>query len=193
MVKSIIGGVVLAAFVSPAMASDFWVEYNYSTHECSIVEKKTPNDATAQGGPSAAPPADAPSSGAPSGLPISSPPQGFAAPTNETPPVVVAGVPNNANTPSTTPPATTKNPTASTSPAGAPNEAATPSAPSDTSSADKKDDPFAPLAAAWAAKKAAAEAAGTANVTTIQIGTAMHNREEAEEEMQVMRKCGLKN
>lgn len=210
MLKSILGAVVFAAFVSPAMANEYWVEYNYSTHECSIVEKKTPQSAAeaTQTGPATNPPPDVAASGTPNNSPLSSVPQGFAAPTKEMPPVVASGnanTPNNANTPSNantdtanTPSITpgsvaTTVPTAPASPTDAPNGAAAPGAPSPTDNTGKKLPQFDALAASWEAKKAAAEAAGTANVTTIEIGTAMQSREEAQAEMQVMRKCGLRN
>lgn len=192
MVKAIIGGVVLAALVSPAMANEYWVEYNYSTHECSVVEKKSPQSATeAQNGP---PPADVTAPGTPKDGSVSDVPQGFAPPTKDMPPVVASGAPNDATTPSVTPGATAPtNTTTAVNPTGAPNGAPTPGAPTDASNADSKNDPFSPLAASWERKKAAAEAAGTATVTTVEIGTAMRSREDAESEMQVMRKCGLKN
>ena len=194
MVKALIGGVVLATLAAPAMATEYWVQYDYTTHTCSIIEKKTagnPTDTTKDAA-TPNPTADATASNTPKDNPVSDTPQGFAAPTQATPPVVVSRAPS--QTPSTTPsPTATKNPPAPGSATGAPNGAAAPGAPQDTSSADKKDDPFAPLAAAWAAKKAAAEANGTANITRIEIGTAMQSREDAEAEMLVMRKCGLKN
>ena len=191
MFKSIIGGITLAALVSPAMANEYWVEYDYSTHTCSIVEKQTPQNSTdvTQNGPTATPAGTSATGG-----PISDVPQGFAAPTNKTPPVIASGAPNAADTtpvaPGTTAPA---NPTATAKPTGAPNGAAAPGAPTKASKKFDENDPFAGLAASWARKKAAAEAAGTANVTTVEIGDAMRTREDAEAEMLVMRKCGLKN
>ena len=49
--KSIICSVVLVALVSPALADEYWVEYNYSTQKCSIVETKSqkPAAGTSQG------------------------------------------------------------------------------------------------------------------------------------------------
>jgi hypothetical protein len=70
---------------------------------------------------------------------------------------------------------------------GAPNAATTEAAPTGGAHYD----PFKALAESWERKKAAAEAAGT-DTTKALIGTAMHSREEAESEMQVMRKCGLR-
>lgn len=186
--KSIIGGIVLAALISPAFADEYWVEYNYSTHECSIVEKKSPQSATdaTQIGPAANPTADVMASGAPNDGSTPRIPQGFAAPPKDIPPVVVTpGAPSDANAPSITPDAsapantiTTVSPTAR-------------GAPTDTSDGENKDDPFAGLAASWERKKAAAEAAGTADIMTAEIGTAMHSREDAENEMKIMRKCGI--
>ena len=47
-VKSIIGGIVLITLVTPALAADqYWVEYDYSTHQCSIVVK-TVDDTAAE-------------------------------------------------------------------------------------------------------------------------------------------------
>ena len=39
--KSIICGALLAALVSPSLADQYWVEYNYSTQTCSIMEIKS--------------------------------------------------------------------------------------------------------------------------------------------------------
>lgn len=193
--KSIIGGIVLAALISPAFANEYWVEYDYSTHECSIVEKKSPQSATdaTQIGPAANPTADVTASGAPNDGSTSNIPQGFAAPTKDMPPVVVSsGAPSDANTPSITPGDTAPaNTTTAVSPTDTPNGAPAPGAPTDTSNDENKDDPFAGLAASWARKKAAAEAAGTADIMTAEIGTAMHSREDAENEMKIMRKCGI--
>ena len=49
--KSIICSVVLVTLVSPSLADEYWVEYNYSTHKCSMVETKSqhPAEGTAQG------------------------------------------------------------------------------------------------------------------------------------------------
>ena len=185
--KSIIGGIVLAALISPAFADEYWVEYNYSTHECSIVEKKSSQSVTdaTQTGPAANPTADVTASGAPNDGSTSHIPQGFAPPPKDMPPVVVTRTPSDANTPSITPDAPAPaNTTTALSPTA-------PGAPTDTSDGENKDDPFADLAASWARKKAAAEAAGTADIMTAEIGTAMHSREDAENEMKVMRKCGI--
>jgi hypothetical protein len=176
------GVVVLTALVTPASASEFWVQYDYSAHECSIVEKKSPeNDAgTPQGA------ADA--SIAPK-VATSSPPT-----VDTTPAMLPASSAPAQTTTVISPPAGPGSATASPTPttaAGRP--PATAGSPTATTPADTKQDPYAPTTDAWARKKAAAEAAGTADVQTVLIGTAMHSREEAESEMQIMRKCGIAN
>jgi len=54
-VKSIICGVLFATLVSPSLAEQYWVEYNYSTQTCSIIETKSqePAGSTATGIPAA--------------------------------------------------------------------------------------------------------------------------------------------
>lgn len=175
-----IGGIVLAAFVSPAIANEYWVQYDYSTHECSVAEKKSdPNEAgTTQSGPPATPTQNMASTPTASTMPTIVP--GSEAPANTT---VIAGspdAPNDVTAPGSPPP------TSGT-------QAAAPGTPTAADAGDNKDDPFAALARTWARKKAEAEAAGTADVTIGLIGTAQHSREDAEAEMQIMRKCGIAN
>jgi len=177
-VKSIICGVILAALVSPAFANEYWVEYNYTTHQCSIVEKKSQEKDT----------------GTPQAVP------------NSPPNVTASGTPNNGTTPTILPASSAPaNTTVVTAAGGSSDAAPTTSAaapgsppttlgsPTATNPDDNKNDPTAALAAAWERKKTAAEAAGTADVQTAIIGTAMHSRTEAESEMQVIRKCGIAN
>jgi hypothetical protein len=40
MKKYLIAGLVIAGFVTPAFASEFYVAHSNSTHKCSIVAKK---------------------------------------------------------------------------------------------------------------------------------------------------------
>ena len=177
MVKSVIGVLILAALASPAFANEYWVEYDYSKHQCSVVEKKSQQN-----------------------------PQESAAPGNSTPTVAPSTAANSGNTPTMLPPSSapaqtrtvvtppTNDSTASASPTTASSKpTTTPAAPSSTDPDDTKKDPYGATAAAWAQKKAAAEAAGTADNQTALIGTAQHSRAEAESEMQIMRKCGIAN
>ena len=119
-------------------------------------------------------------------------------------PIVVQKSPETApNTANDTAAAATPNGTATgASPAGPPKDGTATGAPpvgtpKDATAAndtnDESKDVFAPLAAAWAKKEAAAKAAGTDKITTALIGSPLQSREEAENEMKVMRKCGLEN
>jgi hypothetical protein len=180
VLKSVFGSVVLAVLVSPAFAKEFWVQYDYSTHECSIVEKKSPENGTGTSQDATA--ANTEPNGATSN-----------APNTATTPTMLPASSAPANTTVITPsdqPGSAASPTPATA-------SGTPPATPDTSTAanpdDKKNDPYAATTAAWAKKKAEAEAAGTADVQTVLIGTAMHTREEAESEMQIMRRCGIAN
>lgn len=180
--KSMFGGIVVAALVSPAFASEYWVQYDYSSHECSIVEKKSEQDkaGASQSSPAANPApevASAPTAGAmPTMLP------GTNAPANTTVVTAPSGSPRADGTkPSSGAPATSGTPTV---------------ADSDDSKANPDDSAkafFGALVQSWERKKAAAGAAGTADITVGLIGTAQHSREEAEAEMQIMRKCGIAN
>jgi hypothetical protein len=190
VVKSIIGGIVLTTLVTPALAAEqYWVEYDYSTHECSIVVKTvddtapdTTNDAAVADTPqdrrrgwhatandSAA--ADTPQDGTANGIPTPAP-------------IVVERSPETA-------PDTAKDTAAADTPNGTAKDAAPAATPKDANSTN--DTSKDPIEAAWARKKAAAEAAGTADITTALIGSPMRSREEAEDEMQIMRKCGIRN
>jgi hypothetical protein len=204
-VKSIIGGIVLSTLLTPALAADqYWVEYDYSTHACSIVVKTVddtdavaynPQFGTANGMPTPAPPApivvkrfpetapdtandsaaaDTPRDGTANGMPTPAPL------VVERPPETA---PDTAN--DTAEADTPEGPAQDAAPAARPKDATAANATNDTS----KD----PIAAAWARKKAAAEAAGTADITTALIGSPLSSREEAENEMKVMRKCGIRN
>jgi hypothetical protein len=260
---------VLAAFVSPALANEYWVQYDYSTHVCSVVEKKSadtaadtaqgpnatgganviaPNDTTpdpTQGADAANTTTEAGASGAPTAAPTpgfitqdaidannaataraiaayeaernaaraakaattSGNTQGTDAATTTTE-VSGSGAPNaatqgadaantttevsgsgapNATTTSSAQGANAAETTTKDRASSAPNAASTGAAPT----GDTKYDPFKALAATWERKKAAAEAAGT-DTTKALIGIALHSRQEAENEMQVMRKCGLR-
>jgi hypothetical protein len=205
VVKSIIGGIVLTTLVTPALAADqYWVEYDYSTHACSIVVKTvddwapdttndkrwadTPQDGTM---PTPAPPApivverfpettpdtandsaaaDTPQDGTANGMPTPAP-------------IVVERSPDTAN-----------DAAEADTPNGPAKDAAPAASPKDATAANSTDDTSKdPIAAAWARKKAAAEAAGTTDITTALIGDPLRSREEAENEMKVMRKCGIRN
>ena len=202
--KSIIGGIVLTTLVTPALAADqYWVQYDYSTHECSIVVKTvddtapdttydtrwaTPQDGTM---PTPAPPVpivverfpetapDTAQDSAAADTPQDSTTNGMPTPA----PIVVERSPDTAN--DTAAADTPNGPAQDAAPAATPKDATGANGTNDTS----KD----PIAAAWARKKAAAEAAGTTNITTALIGDPMRSREEAEYEMQIMRKCGIRN
>jgi hypothetical protein len=208
-VKSIIGGIVLTTLMTPALAADqYWVEYDYSTHQCSIVVKTvddtaadttydtrfadTPQDGTL---PTPAPPVpivverfpltapdtakdsaavDTSQDGTTNGMP--------------TPAPIVAE-----KSPETTPD-TAQDSAAAETPNGPAQDAASAATSKDATAATDRNDPSKdPIAAAWARKKAAAEAAGTADITTALIGSPMRSRQEAENEMKIMRKCGMRN
>jgi hypothetical protein len=237
-VKSIICGLIFAALVSPALADkhEYWVEYNYSTHMCSVVEKEAqePAAGTAQApttadttnggntsdatqGASAADTAarnlaamlDASdgadahntataariqawiaerkaASGAPNAAASSDGTQGADA-ANTVKEGGASPAPDTPTTVDATQGADAANTTTEGGVSGTLNAATASGAPT---SAGTGDDPFKDLAASWARKKAAAEAAGT-DTTKALIGTAMHSRKEAESEMQVLRQCGL--
>ena len=194
-VKSIIGGIVLITLVTPALAADqYWVEYDYSTHQCSIVVKTvddtaaettndtavadTPQDHNWRPGWHATPndlaAADMPQDGTANGMPTWAP-------------IVVERSPETA-------PDTAKGSAAADTPNGTAKDAAPAASPKDATAANSTNDTSKdPIEAAWARKKAAAEAAGTADITTALIGSPMRSREEAEDEMQIMRKCGIRN
>lgn len=190
--RSITGGLILATFMgsvlfagcgSPAFATEYWVKYDYTTHQCSIVEVKSRGKETAaNGGEAAAKNTTSVAPVTPTMLPPNS------APAKVTAVITQPGAPNDGTKPAA--PVTTP-----ARPVTAPGKSAAavspPGTPKATSSDDNTRDPTAALAAAWARNKAAAEAAGTANVTTALIGTAMASRQDAESEMQIMRKCGL--
>jgi len=235
-VKSIIGGIVLVTLVGPAFAKEYWVEYNYSTHVCSIVEKQSPDTAqdntaaettnaaapngnttsdvsqgtnaantATEGAPvivvpapsdQATPGANAANttteggaSGAPNGAAASDATQGANA-ASATTEGRASGAPNAATGPDATKGASAANAAPKGAASGSPDVPTSWSVPTDAGSGGNVD-PFKNLAEAWARKKAAAEAAGT-DTTKALIGIAMHSRQEAEAEMQIMRKCGLK-
>jgi hypothetical protein len=208
VVKSIIGGIVLTTLVTPALAADqYWVEYDYSTHECSIVVKTvddmapdttydtrwaTPQDGTM---PTPAPPVpivverfpetapDTAQDSAAADTPQDSTANGMPTPA----PIVVERSPETA-------PDTANDTAEADTPNGPAQDAAQAASPKDATAANSTDDTSKdPIAAAWARKKAAAEAAGTADITTALIGDPLRSREEAENEMKVMRKCGIRN
>jgi hypothetical protein len=178
-VKSMLWGMLLVVLVGPALADEYWVQYDYSTHECSIVKKKSEQSGTtaSQSGPGANPTSNAAGTPTAGTMPTMLP--GSEAPANT---IVVAG---SAQSPDGQKGAAA--PGASSSRAPAAPERST------GNSDEKPNDPYAALAQTWARKKAAAEAAGTADITIRLIGTAQHSREEAQAEMQIMRKCGIAN
>jgi hypothetical protein len=232
-VKSIIGGIALLTLVSPASANEYWVDYNYSTHECSIVEKNSPDTAAdaAQGATAADSANIATTSDATQGANVAKT-IAQAAAAGVAPVIVVtgpndqttsdqttsdqttsdqttsdvtrganaantitegiaSGAPNAATSSNATRGANAANATTEGGASNTPNAASTSGTPANTGTGGNDFDPVKALAASWARKKAAAEAAGT-DTTHALIGTAMHSREEAESEMQVMRKCGLR-
>lgn len=178
MKSVIIGGVVFAALLCPAFANEYWVEYDYQSHQCSIVEKKTdPNQAAVP----------------PSGPEANPTPKVASAPTGGTVPTMLPGsqAPAPVEVGQTGAPNGTPAPGVPATAAGTPNNP--PGSPTASNPDEQQKDPYAATASAWAQKKAAAEAAGTADIQTAFIGTAMHSRQEAENEMQIMRKCGIAN
>jgi len=180
-VKSVICAIVLAALTSPAFANEWWVEFNWSTHQCSVVEKKPQETASSTPQEAATNTPDVAPSGTPNAGTMPTMLPGSSAPAQTT---VVPG------------PLFGKSPDAAASapPTTVPgNPAAAPGTSAATNPEDKKNDPFAAVAAARAAKLAALEAAGTLNVQKEFIGTAQHSREQAEAEIRIMRKCGLAN
>ena len=177
MVRSIIGAAIIATLGAPAWANDFWVEYDYTTHECSIVEA-TPEQSKAAAAQrdaigrvmesAVASTADATSkqnvndANAAGGANGAGPPSNSSTPNN-------SSAPDNSSTSDGG--QTSAGPADSFPQPGAPND---------------------PIAALWARKEAAAKAAHI-DVTRSVIGSPMETREDAEAEMQVMRKCGLRN
>jgi hypothetical protein len=201
-VKSIIGGIVLTTLVTPALAADqYWVEYDYSTHQCSIVVKTVDDTALDMTNDTAV--ADTPANARPTWAPIVV--ERFPeTPRDTAKDSAAAGTPGTANgMPAPAPivvershgtaPDTAKDTAAADTPKGPAQETAPAATPKGATAANGTDESSNPIAAAWARKKAAAEAAGTADITTALIGSPMRSREEAEDEMKIMRKCGFHN
>ena len=164
MVKPIIGGIFLAALITPALAADeYWVEYNYSTHECSIVEKKTQETASD-----------------PTQDTTTAPTQDTttAAPTQDTP--------TSDPTQDTTTAETPKDAATAETPKNAPEAGRDTTAADGTT--DNSADPTAAVAAAWARKEAAARESHR-DITKTLVGSPMRSRKEAEEEMAFIRRC----
>ena len=183
--KSVIGGIVLVALAGPALANEpveYWVEFNWSTHQCSIVEKKAnDNDSWSPQEPAAANPTpNAPASSMPN---IGSTPTMLPASSSPAQVTVVPGPSGGLSAAAGSAPPATK--------PGTP--AATPGTPAATNPEDTKKDPYAATEAAYAKKRAELEASGKADIQTEFIGTAQHTREQAQAEIQIMRKCGVAN
>ena len=177
------------------MANEYWVEYNYSTHECSIVEKKVAAERNGRCTKRSWPPlADVTASGTPKTVPYptfhrasplqrktchrSLPP---ARPMMRTRPVSHRALPRR-QTPQQRSTRLVRR-TALQRRARQQTRAA-PTAKMIRllrwrPRGSERRPPQKPLEQRMS--------------TTVEIGTAMHSREDAEAEMQVMRKCGLKN
>lgn len=186
MLKSMIGGLMVATLVTPVLADEYWVQYDYSTHECSIVQSDTHEAATRF-------PWSAPTDGSrPKDLP--NPPAGgatgglTAGATNEK-----AG-PNSSNNSEVTDGSSTSN--ASNTASATQKETGTSSASNNTSGAgptnNTNDESESPVVAAWKRKAELAQN-NHVDVSKALVGRALETREQAEEEMQIMRICGLKN
>lgn len=186
MLKPMIGGLVVAALATPSIAEEYWVKYDYTTHECSIVQSDT--HLTATRFPWSPPtdgrrPEDEPKAlaradreGAKAGAANEAPPQDGSSTNSESKDAATSGGTNKAS--------------------GATNDAGDSTA-SKTSNGgraftDTYDESESPVVTEW---KRRAELAKKEHidVTTALIGSPMKTWQEAEAEMQIMRKCGLKN
>lgn len=184
MLKPMIGSLVVAALATPALATEYWVQYDYPTHTCSVVQSDThqtatrfpwspPNDGSR---PKDVPkgPAGGNTGSATVGANETAPPDGLSR-TSE--PANDRGGPNGSNTEATT------NQTG--------NSAASNNQNGGRAFTDTYDESESPVVAEW---KRRAELAKKEHidVTTALIGSPMRSQEEAEAEMQIMRMCGLK-
>ena len=187
MLKLIIG-LVVAILATPALADEYWVQYDYSKHECSIVQSATHETATRF-------PWSAPNDGSKPKAPLNAPANGSAGADS-------SGVSNENGNPngSTVTAETTRGggtPDNSENASGAPNETSESNASNSTSGAaaagnTNNEESESPVVAAWK-RKAELAKKDKIDVSTALVGRAMQTRQQAEEEMQIMRICGLKN
>lgn len=181
MLKPIIG-IVAATLASPAIAEEYWVQYDYSTHECSIVESATHQTATRF-------PWSAPNDGSKPTEPLDGGTSGRA----DSSATKQNGTPNGSTSAAQgADGSATPNDTDTAS--GAPNKTRTPNTPNGTNTAGTSgstndQQAESPVVAAWKSKMELAQKEKI-DVSTALIGSAMQTREQAEEEMHIMRRCG---
>jgi hypothetical protein len=168
VVKWLVSAIALVTFIVPALADEYWVQYDYSSHECSIVLKKSNEDTAdkTSGAPTADTTTDAPTADTTTDAPTADTTTG--APTAD---------------------ATKGAPTADNS-----SETGTPNASNGNSTSDDTEITASnsPVVAAWQRKEAAAKEKNDTSTTAL-IGSPMKSREEAENEETIMRKCGIAN
>jgi hypothetical protein len=187
VLKPIIG-IVAATLVTPALADEYWVKYDYNTHECSVVQSATHQTETRF-------PWSAPNDGSKPKDALNGPANGSAGATTD-------GTTNetgNPNGSTTTAIATNGNaaPNDSNAASGAPNETGASNTSNTTNNSGTTNntnngESESPVVAAWK-RKAELAKKDKIDVSTALVGSAMQTREQAEEEMQIMRICGLKN
>ena len=168
MVKWLVSAIALVIFIVPALADEYWVQYDYSTHECSIVLKKSHEDTAdkTSGAPAADTTTDAPTADTTTN-----------APTTDT----------TTNAPTTD--TTTNAPTADNSSETGPPNASNGNSTSDGTEITASN---SPVVAAWQRRESAAKEHNDTSTTAL-IGSPMKSREEAEDQEKIMRKCGIAN
>src|SRR5690348_9413541 len=187
VLKPIIG-IVAATLATPALADEYWVQYDYSSHECSIVQSATHQTETRF-------PWSAPNDGSRPKEALKGPAGGSAGAANGGA-TNGNGNPNGSGT-SSEPANGDGTPDGSNTASGASNEAGAANNSNTTNGAGtagntNNEESESPVVAAWK-RKAELAKKDKIDVSKALVGRAMQTREQAEDEMQIMRICGLKN
>jgi hypothetical protein len=192
VLKPIIGIFIAVALVTPALADEYWVKYDYSTHECSIIKSAVhltetrfpwspPNDGRK--------PKGALDNGAKVSAGTATNGETGSASVDQTD--TSSGSNSAADASSAASTASNSNATSDAANKAGPTNQST--SMGNTGATDKTNEDFEKqLAASWE-RKAELAKKDHIDVKTALIGSAMQSREQAEQEMKIMRMCGLNN